>query len=60
MLNHSMKNLTLVIPAKYEKITLPKVLNELEKFNVSKIKKRRSLVKYIEVPQYGTLLRHFS
>ena len=32
-----MKNLTLVIPAKYEKITLPKVLNELEKFNVSKI-----------------------
>ena len=32
-----MKNLTLVIPAKYEKITLPKVLNELEKFNVGKI-----------------------
>ena len=32
-----MKNLTLVIPAKYEKVTLPKVLNELEKFNVSKI-----------------------
>ena len=32
-----MKNLTLVIPAKYEKITLPEVLNELEKFNVSKI-----------------------
>ena len=23
MLNHSMKNLTLVIPAKYEKVTLP-------------------------------------
>ena len=32
-----MKNLTLVIPAKYEKITLPEVLNELEKFNVGKI-----------------------
>ena len=32
-----MKNLTLVIPAKYEKTTLPTVLNELEKFDLSKI-----------------------
>ena len=38
-----MEDLTLVIPAKYEASTLPKVLNELEKFNVKKI---------ITVPKY--------
>ena len=38
-----MEDLTLVIPAKYEASTLPKVLDELEKFNVKKI---------ITVPKY--------
>ena len=38
-----MEDLTLVIPAKYEASTLPKVLDELEKFNVNKI---------ITVPKY--------
>ena len=32
-----MKNLTLVIPAKQEKESLPKVLNELKKYKVKKI-----------------------
>ena len=31
-----MKNLTLVIPAKEEKESLPKVLNELKKYKVKK------------------------
>ena len=30
-----MDNLTLVIPAKYEKESLPSVLNELDKFNLN-------------------------
>ena len=38
-----MEDLTLVIPAKYEASTLPKVLDELKKFNVKKI---------ITVPKY--------
>ena len=38
-----MEDLTLVIPAKYEASTLPKVLDELEKFDVRKI---------ITVPKY--------
>ena len=32
-----MKNLTLVIPAKEEKESLPKVLNELKKYKLKKI-----------------------
>ena len=32
-----MKNVTLVIPAKFESESLPKVLNELKKFHVKKI-----------------------
>ena len=32
-----MNDLTLVIPAKYEKSTLPIVLEELEKFDLKKI-----------------------
>ena len=32
-----MKNLTLVIPAKEEKESLPQVLNELKKYKIKKI-----------------------
>ena len=32
-----MKDLTLVIPAKYEEESLPKVLSELENYNLKKI-----------------------
>ena len=33
-----MKDITLVIPAKFESDSLPKVLNELKQFSVKKIK----------------------
>ena len=40
-----MKNLTLVIPAKYEKDSLPIVLQELENYELNKI---------VVIPPYDT------
>ena len=53
-----MKNLTLVIPAKQEKESLPKVLNELKKYKVKKIVVLEKKI-LIRLNQYRILIVKF-